>query len=474
MKRALRLNKKILFLILIGITLASCNQQNQKSAQGTWIGGEIVNPKVDYVIISKNRTLIDTVRLDGNNYFHYEFIDFSPGIYTFRHFEYQVFYLEPRDSIMLRVNTLEFDESLAFTGEGADKNNFMMEMFLINEAENRLISNLYLLSPPEYEAKLDSMRQVRFDLYDHFVGKNKVSGDFKEIVEANIAYDFSTKKEWYISTNLYNSSDENLSEIPASFYDFRSDIDYGNEELRSYYAYYRFLGFHLDNLAYERYQDEADYNRYSYIHNLHKTILIDSLITNDSLKNQLLNTNVRRFLLNGKSPKSQTALLDQFLKLNSNTAHHAQMKRLANATINLTPEHQIPNLMLLTSDNTAKDLHSVFKKPTVIYFWSSQSIQHYKNIHMRASELGDKYPEYDFIGINTDTHFKKWLKIVKTSGYNNLHEFQFEDIESAEQKLLINSLHKAIIVDGKGMILEGNTNLFSPRIESQLLSNLNK
>jgi len=206
MKRALRLNKKILFLILIGITLASCNQQNQKSAQGTWIGGEIVNPKVDYVIISKNRTLIDTVRLDRNNYFHYEFKDFSPGIYTFRHFEYQVFYLEPRDSIMLRVNTLEFDESLAFTGDGADKNNFMMEMFLINEAENRLISNLYLLSPQEYEAKLDSMKQVRFDLYDHFVGKNKVSGDFKDIVEANIAYDFSTKKEWYISTNLYNSS----------------------------------------------------------------------------------------------------------------------------------------------------------------------------------------------------------------------------------------------------------------------------
>ena len=43
--------------------------------------------------------------------------------------------LEPNDSIMLRFNTYEFDESLVFTGIGAKKNNYFINEFLQNEVE---------------------------------------------------------------------------------------------------------------------------------------------------------------------------------------------------------------------------------------------------------------------------------------------------------------------------------------------------
>ena len=140
----------------------------------------------------------------------------------------------------------------------------------------------------------------------------------------------------------------------------------------------------------------------------------------------------------------------------------------------LTPNHEIPNVMLLTADNTVKDLHSCFNRPSVLYFWSTGSIKHFKNIHSRAAELRDKYPEYDFIGINTDEHFKNWRNVVRSSGYDTQREYQFENREVARKKLVINSMNKAIIVDRKGMILEGNTNLFNREIEDQLLGFLNK
>ena len=56
-------------------------------------------------------------------------------------------YLEPGDSIMLRVNTLKFDESLTYTGKGSAKNNFLTELFLLNEAADQQIVSFYRLEP---------------------------------------------------------------------------------------------------------------------------------------------------------------------------------------------------------------------------------------------------------------------------------------------------------------------------------------
>src|SRR5690606_20070799 len=126
------------------------------------------------------------------------------------------------------------------------------------------------------------------------------------------------------------------------------------------------------------------------------------------------------------------------------------------------------------TDNVLKDLQSIVTAPSVIYFWSGQSAAQYKNIHSRAAELKSKYPEYDFIGINTDTHFKKWLQTVKKTGYDANKEFQLENIADARKKLVLNSMSKAIILDKNAVILEGKTNMFNTDFEQLLLGFLNR
>lgn len=267
--------------------------------------------------------------------------------------------------------------------------------------------------------------------------------------------------------------DESI-QIPEEFYAFRKNIDLGNESLRNYYPYFRFLEFYLDNLSFDKYKGQAPFDRQSYTHNMHKVYLIDSLITNDSLKNSLLRNAVGGYFLNGDNAIEEAKMLEVFKKLNTSPADHRELSALGEATMKLVPGNTIPNVLLLTTDNTVKDLHSTIKKPTVIYFWSSQSTKHYRKIHSRANELRSKYPEYNFIGINVDSHFKKWVRIVKNSGYSPPFEYQFENFDDAEMKLLVNSVNKSMVINPKGVILDGNTNIFGLDIEQQLLGFLNQ
>src|SRR5690606_21153835 len=66
-----RLFKKILLLLLI-TTLFSCKDKNENTVRTTYIGGQIVNPTVNYIIFSKGNEILDTVKLDGKNFFQYK------------------------------------------------------------------------------------------------------------------------------------------------------------------------------------------------------------------------------------------------------------------------------------------------------------------------------------------------------------------------------------------------------------------
>ena len=106
--------------------------------------------------------------------------------------------------------------------------------------------------------------------------------------------------------------------------------------------------------------------------------------------------------------------------------------------------------------------------------WSSNSVSHYKNIHYRVSELQSKFPEFDFIGINTDTNSSNWLNIIKKNSYKQNAEYQFENLSKAEKELVIYTVNKAIIIDEKGTIINGSTNLFNINMDSMLLGYLNQ
>ncbi len=466
--------KKLLLLVILSFTLFSCKNNEDLSSNITWIGGEIVNPIDDYVLFYQGEHIIDSIKLNKDNHFIYKAENLKAGLYSFSHKEFQVFYLEPSDSLMLRVNTIDFDESLSYTGKGAERNNFLIEMFLHNEAEIELMPKLYKLSPLNFEKALDSLKKIRTAIYDDYVIKHEPNSEFKKVAEASINYDYYSKKELYITSNSSKKQHNNYIEIPESYYNYRKDIDFGNEILRSYFPYVRFLFRYFDNMALAKNNESDFYNKNSFTHSYSKIKIIDSTITNNSLKNSLVRTIAGRYLLKCNGKENQQKMLALFQEINTNTDHLKEITDLAEASMKLTPGNEIPNLFLVTAENTLKAMHGIINNPTVIYLWSGESEKHYKNIHYRVKELNSKFPEYDFIGINTDSNYNKWIHIVSRQGYNKGREFQFEDISKAEKSLVIYSMNKTIIVDEKAKIINGSANLFNKNIEEILLGYLNQ
>jgi hypothetical protein len=449
--------------------LLSCKNKENNIATTTWIGGQIINPTLDYIIFSKGNQVLDTVKLDSNNFFLYKADKLKAGLYKFVHNETQVFYIEPGDSLLIHINTLDFDESLAYSGRGGERNNLLMYFYLNNETENQNLPNWYGLTSKGFTHKIDSLKQLKLNEYKEFLAKNEVDENFKIAAMASINYDYFNKKEKYALANRSNTE-----KFDKNFFNYRKEIDFAQDELNFYYPYYRFMNRYFDNLVFSEYDNKTPVDRNSFKFNHRKIQLIDSFVTSDTLKNSLLSTNAMWYLLNAKDAAEERIFFEEFSRMNTDKKHVEEVGNMFNTTVKLTPGNIIPNVALVNTDNVVKDLLSIIKAPTVLYFWSGKSLSHYKNIQNRAAELKAKYPEYHFLGINTDTHFKKWRQTIDKTSHDPMCEFQIENLNEAEKKLLVKYKNSALILDKNGIILEGKINLFNTNFEQLLIGFLNR
>jgi len=461
------LHKKLLTLLLLAFIVFSCKDKDSDVVPSTWIGGQIVNPKLDYVIFAQGDNILDTVKLDSNNFFLYHTDKMKDGLYILRHSETQVFYVNPGDSLLLHVNTLDFDESLAYSGRGAEKNNFLMTLYLKNETENKFLPLWYTLSSTAFTKKIDSLKNRKLKIYDEFISKNKVDEGFKSVAEASIEYDYFSKKELYGIANRLKAD-----QIDPDFYAYRKQIDFNREDLRFYYPYYRFLHRYFTNVVVSKH--EPGINRNSFQFSYDKLKVIDSAISNDSIKNSLLRFTAKRYLFNAKVAEEEEQFFDEFKKANTNPKYLKEIQELTNVTMKMSKGNLVPNIPLLTTENTVNGLHNVINKPSVLYFWSTKAANQARTIHSRIAELKSKYPEYDFIGLNTDDHYRNWRTHVKNMKYDSAMEYQLEDVIQSEKTLVLSSMNKSIILDKTGIILDGNTNIFNNNFEELLLGYLNR
>lgn len=455
--------KKLVFLLVI-VSFVGCQTSSKSDGKSIWFGGQIINPKGDYVNLYKGEKLIDSIKLDNNNFFLYKNDTLPEGLYTFTHKEFQIFYLKPGDSLMLRVNTMEFDESLTYTGRGADRNNFLMEMFLINENENKLIPSYYSLPPVTFSKKLDSLKAIRKKIYNLYKKENQFDINFDEIARASINYDYYSKKELYTSVN-----NANAIKYPENFFAYRDSIDFKNNNLQWYFSYNRLLNRYFDNLVFENTKTKSSYyNKNSFSHVSKKIKFIDSLIPNEELKNRLIENNAKRFIEMCNNDSFRNKLLAQFLNTNTNPVHRKKITTLVANISAVDPGKLIPNVPIITIDSTVVNLPAIIKKPTVIYFWSTIARNHNLKIHKKVAELQIKFPMYDFIGINVDSQITNWKNFVMANKFNKNKEYRFTDLDKAKSQLVLTSLNKAFIISPSKIVLENNTNLFSPTIEKLL------
>ncbi|GAA4809130.1 hypothetical protein [Litoribaculum gwangyangense] len=467
-------------IIIIIITFFGCKKDNQDQGKPyAYIGGEIINPNTNFVVLSKDEVVLDTVKLDGRNRFIYKINDLDEGIYTFRHGgEYQMVLLESRDSILFRLNTLDFDESLVYTGVGDRKNNYLINDFLENEKEEKHVIKFCQLNPVSYEKHIDSIRNKKVEIFNEFKKKYSTSPLFEKIAKANIDYTYYSSKEVYPFIHFGKDKAAILKSVPDGFYDYRKDINYNDTFFSQFYNYNTFLRHNLSNISlkiHDDHSDNNDFNRGSICYNLDRLYLIDSLVTNTSIKDDLLHYFTMMYLSKNENIESNEAILKSYLGKSKNEKNKQMVSRFTKSLNSLKDGATLPQVFVVNYEGKEFDINALIKRPTVISFWSHKYYGHFKDSHNKLIELKEKYPETNFIAVNiNDYDLDKSKKILETHGFDFKNEYLFKNPIEATEMLAIYPMTKTIIIDKNKKIVKSNSNIFSLNFEEQLLGAINR
>lgn len=464
------------YLVYFSIALLVASCQEKKKPSTAYFGGEIVNPNDRYVILYKNDEVVDSAKLDERNRFLIKLDKVSEGLYHFEHQpEYQYVFIEGGDSIMMRLNTLDFDESLVFSGKGAEKNNFIIDMFLVSEDEETLAYTYYDLQPAEFRHKMDSLLVMKEEQYKHLLEGNTLSENAKNIAQAAIKYPHYVRMELYPYMHKKRGNLKKFPVLPEDFYDYREQL-YTNDPRLSYFRpYFTYMVMKINNLSYtactQNCEDAVEDPQKTLHYHLHNLKLIDSLVKEPVLRSGLIRNTGRTYLLEDRDINNNQLFMEQFATYSIFEKCASEVIKLYKSIQQLQPGMPLPRVSLVTTDSTFVDSEKIFNtQPTVFYFWSVNQKNHLRNLKQRVEELQKKYPSYRFIGINMNDSHQKWIQVLQEERLNPQTQFRAAYYKKVSNQWVINSLNKVLIVGAKGNIIDAFGNINDKRLEDILMS----
>ncbi|MEM7380519.1 MAG: transaldolase [Bacteroidota bacterium] len=457
------MNKIIVCIALF--LLAACGEK-EKMSPTVFFAGEIINPTNDYVVLYKGDKVIDSARLDANNRFSFSLDSISEGLHHFYHHpELQYIYFESGDSLQARLNTTEFDESLVFSGKGEEVNNFLLEMFLINESEEELVYSLYKLEPEDFTKKIDSLKDAKLQLLHELIEESELSEGAYEIARSGITYTNFISREAYPFYHKKKSGDKDFHALPAGFYDYRKHIDFENENLTYLRPYYNFMKYHVGNLSYMACLKDCGEHisvAHNQLHfNRHKLQCIDTLIKQKELRDNLFRNVAVDYLLKPDCEDNIKAFIEEFHQLSGNNKHIEEINNLYEGIKKIQPNKEIPDVLVTDSEDNQVSLKEIADgRQVVFYFWSGVELGHFKNIKKRVAKLKKKHPEYAFVGISLRTDKARWKTLVEANNLDKTEQFWAGNFEDVAHTLIVYDPFKSVIAKD-GLIVDAFANVYT-------------
>jgi len=455
--------KYITYVILVFLAVG-CGKSNENAV--TYFGGLIINPKSNFVLFLKDEKVMDTLWLDKNNRFLKKVPIMKEGCYSFKHgTEFQYIYLEPSDSVLVRLNTWDFDKSLVFSGRGSIKNEFLINLFLHNEKEERMMYHYFNLNEQDFQAKIDSLSKERFASYnDFFENEGVVSKGFEKFTTIAIQFPLFRLKEVYPFYHKGVDNHENFFEVSDTFYDFRKGINLNEEKLVSFYPYQNYVVSYLYNLSYQLKEKDSAKN------DITVNILnaVNEHIKAEGFKNILL----KRILVSDFLKSRSTCHINEealriFLANCTNKEYLEQVNNLVQDCYYIPLNEPFRDFDIVSYNNVPLTINEVINnKNAVVYFWSTDYMSS-DYLVSRIRFLEKRHPDLLFIGINMKTSPQDLTKEsnLKLHHINNQYVLP---TDSYAHNYLSSKYPRTIIIDDEGIVKNGFTNLDSKSLDLEL------
>lgn len=457
-------------LAVLFIAFCSCQSPFSSDDYHAYFGGEIENPLHPYVLFYKNGELIDTLHLNEQNRFFKKFDSLTPGLYSFRHDpEFQHVYFDKNDSLLVYVNTREFDESLVYSGRGDQKNNYLMELYLQNEIERNNIFSLLGYNLTQFVHATDSLYQANLALYKKRKAHIQWSNGFDQVARAALDFPYFSKRELYPQLHMMHTGNDVYEQLPKDFYNFRDKIDFNDKVLANYPPYVSYLSAMLNNMSAITYHNHFTNDEVVLKTNLNKLHIADTLIRNQKVKNTILSNIANGYYLEDQNIRNNAEFLKTFLQISTDPANNEEIKSLHQIIQNLQPGLPLPNWQLVALDEKASSMQQVVKgQPTVVFFWMSKFQTHYIEAFKRVQEFQKNNPKYQFIAVNLDDNNAQWKAELERLQTGNVKHYRAQDYVDVRNKIAITRIHRTLVLDEKGNIKNAFTSLFDAQFVKQL------
>ena len=461
----LRISKLILSTFILTF-LISCNQENFK--EDFYLGGEIINPSSRFVNFYYNNVKIDSIELNSENKFFKKIENINPGIYRIEHLpENQNIIIEKGDSLWIRVNVEDFQESLTFSGRGSSKNNFLVDINNMDTYENEYLSQYYVEESNIFKKKIDSLMNEKLKIWELFnksVNQKKLSTN---ITKASIKYNYYNKLERYAILRGANWTKRQKE----SYFDYRDDINLNDKDLSLFDPYVTFLM----NYFNEKTLDSGkvySYEKNNTDFNIKKLLIIDSQIDDPYLKNNLARATAIEEILNFKNNKFHDEFIDYFSYVNSSDKYLSEIIKLYEDIKKMQTGYLLPEVSLINYKGKEKMSFNELKgKKTLIYFWSQTQMDHYRRTIKRIEELKQIFPNFRFVGICIQPYTDMVIQAQNILNLDLSDQYSFKNFEESSKSWVLTFLNKTIIIDQKSYIIDGFSNLFTNEVEQVLYSN---
>jgi hypothetical protein len=459
--------------------LISCGNSTDDKISKTYFGGKIINPSNDIVqligVNDKNDTI--EVKLNEDNSFYLEFDEIYSNTINYIHgLEEQSVFIEPGDSIIFRLNTEEFDESLVYTGKGSDINNYLVSKFLKDEEHNISLVELYLLNQENFFKNLDSINNDYKILLEDFNYKESFSEAGIKYVENEIKYKTAGLIELYPITHSSLSKLPRKVELNESFYDYRNEITLNDSTLSDNSFYLTYTYYRIVNEAFTELFKEVDDSIYLKNKPKYQFKLInkrkkvtDSLITNLNCKKEIY-FDIAYSIFDYNFSKSEiNQLYTELTKIIDNSEYLDLLEERRLIYFNLNEGSDAPDFKI-SDGQSSENFKDYFGKPIYLCFWlrpSDAKLSSWNKDQIKAyNRLKKEYPEIQFISVYID--FEEFWQENKEE--SNAEGLQFiADFDEVNDKYLISSSLTFALIDKNGKLINANSRWPSSKeIKSQL------
>ena len=303
-------------ILLILLLFFSCKSDNE-----TVFSGKILNNTSDSISIYKDNNMIYESVVDVDGLFNITIDTITSGLYTFYHEpEFQYIIIDENDNLQIRLNTLDFDESLVYTGKGSSKNNFLMDVFLRSENDELEINSKLDLAFDTFKNLVDSLYNKQMNSFKLFKENNILSSSSKEIINTAILYPYISKFHSYIIRN--NIEEEIQKDL---FINYQNEISYDLDALAYFKPYIDFLYLHIyNNVKIKKdYENSLDFN-------IQRLSYTDKIIKSKLVKSRVLRFHAFGFILQRQDDVKNKTFLKAFFEISKDKKVNEEINNLYN------------------------------------------------------------------------------------------------------------------------------------------------